>query len=143
MTDESPRTWAEVVSTDYVWSVKKGSWFEVIEVWAKGGRVHFRLRGADKAQDLPATTPVKVRRSEMGAAVDRVTSIMSSGPNGFRDAGTDQASPFYSRVRQILNLKVMPDRRDFSEVPSGCWAEAKAIVLAELHDQATEEDGKR
>lgn len=130
MPDETPRTWAEVVTTDYVWSAKRSAWFEVIEVWAKGDRVHFRLRGAEKAQDLPATTPVKVRRSQMGATVDMFVGIMSSGPNGYRDAGTDQMDPFISRIRGIRR------RAEAEGRPRTEWNTARAHVLDELHGEA-------
>lgn len=138
MPDDSPRTWAEVVSTDYVWSAKKNNWFEVIEAWAKGDRVHFRLRGADKTQDLPASTPVKVRRSEMGKTVDMVIGIMSSGPNGYRDAGTDQMDPFIQRVRGI---KRQADTRAEAEGrPATRWDDARTFVLDEAHEEAMRHD---
>jgi hypothetical protein len=134
MPDETSRTWAEVVTTDYVWSAKRSAWFEVIEAWAVGDRVHFRLRGAEKTQDLPAATPVKVRRSQMGATVDMVVSIMSSGPNGYRDAGTDQMDPFISRIRGI---KRRADTAAEAEGrPRTEWNAARAYVLNELHEEA-------
>lgn len=134
MPDEATCTWAEVVSTDYVWSVKRSAWFEVIEVWQKSAKTHFRLRGADKTQDLPSTTPVKVRRSDMGAAVDVFIGIMSSGPNGYRDAGTDQMDPFISRIRGI---KRRADTLAEAEGrPRTEWSTARAYVLDELHEEA-------
>lgn len=134
MPDETPRTWAEVVSTDYVWSTKRSAWFEVIEVWQKGAKTHFRLRGADKTQDLPSITPVKIRRSDMGAAVDVFVSIMSSGPNGYRDAGTDQMDPFISRIRGIKRRA--DTAADAEGRPRPGWSAAKAYVLNELREEA-------
>jgi hypothetical protein len=131
---ETPRTWAEVVTTDYVWSAKRSAWFEVIETWAVGDRVHFRLRGAEKTQDLPAATPVRVRRSQMGATVDMVVSIMSSGPNGYRDAGTDQMDPFISRIRGIRRRA--DTEADTDGRPRTGWDAAKTYVLNELHEEA-------
>lgn len=134
-------TWGEVVSTDYVWSTKRSAWFEVIEVWTVGGRTHFRLRGAVKPQDVPPTTPVRVRRSQMGAAVDLFVSIISSASNGYRDAGTDQMDPYIQRIRGI---KRQADTRAESEGrPRTMWDDAKRIVLDEMHQQAIDEDGKR
>lgn len=138
MPDETTRTWAEVVSTDYVWSAKRSAWFEVIEVWQKGAKTHFRLRGADKTQDLPSITPVKIRRSDMGAAVDVFIGIMSSGPNGYRDAGTDQMDPFISRIRGV---KRRADTAAEAEGrPRTEWGAAKAYVLNELHEEAITHD---
>lgn len=141
MTSETSRTWAEVVSTDYVWSTKRNAWFEVIEVWQKGARTHFRLRNAKAAQDVPSTTPVKVRRSDMGAAVDVFVGIMSSGPNGYRDAGTDQMDPFIQRVRGIKRQS--DTLAETQGRPRTEWGTARTFVLDEAHDKAIEEDGKR
>lgn len=137
MPDETSRTWAEVVTTDYVWSAKRGAWFEVIEAWAKGDRVHFRLRGAEKTQDLPATTPVRVRRSQMGTTVDMFVGIMSSGPNGYRDAGTDQMDPFISRIRGIKRRADTSAEAEAEGRPRTEWNTARAYVLDELYEEAT------
>lgn len=134
MTDEQTRTWAEVVSTDFVYSVKRRAWFEVIEIWTTGTRVHFRLRDATSTSDVPASATVSVRRSPMGAAADVLISVLSSGPSGQRDAGVDQLEPFHSRVRNVK--RVADAKAEAEDRPRTQWATAKATVLDDLHAEA-------
>lgn len=76
-----PLTWAEVVTTDEVLS-KNGQWYEVLEVRAdEFGRVVVRLVGVGKPQTYPGSKDVRVRRSEMGQAVDVMNTILYSGPS--------------------------------------------------------------
>jgi hypothetical protein len=76
---EHPLTYGQIVTTDEVWSDAKQKWFEVLETTRRGDRVHFRLVGVAARFDKPAGDPVKVRRSEMGKAMDLFGDVIWSG----------------------------------------------------------------
>jgi len=77
---EQELTWGQAVATDEVLSAN-GRWYEVLDIRAKGAQVHVRFRGLPKPFDKPAADPVRVRRSEMGQAVDMLATVLWSGPS--------------------------------------------------------------
>lgn len=83
-TVEKPLTWSLLVSGDEMFSAKTGKWFEILEVRSRDGQVTVRLKGGEAGRPpitftKPAITPVRVRRSEMGQAVD-LFAVVFSGP---------------------------------------------------------------
>lgn len=74
--------WGRLVSGDQIWSEKVGKWFEVLEVKTAGGRTTALLAGGVRFTK-PAGETVKVKRSDLGLAMDRFETLWS-GPNGAR-----------------------------------------------------------
>jgi hypothetical protein len=80
---EKPLTWGLLVSEDEMFSERTGKWFEILEVRRRGNDVTVRLKGGGKDVPQftkPADTPVRVRRSQMGKAVDMFV-VAFSGPS--------------------------------------------------------------
>lgn len=80
---EKPLTWGLVVTEDELYSDKTGRWLEVLETRRRGDDVTIRLKGG--GETVPqftklASTPCRVRRSEMGQAVD-LFAVVFSGPS--------------------------------------------------------------
>jgi hypothetical protein len=75
-----PLTWGQLVTTDVMLSERTGKWFEVLECKTSKGQTSILLRGGARFTK-PADTPVIVRRSEMGEAVDMFASVLWSGPS--------------------------------------------------------------
>lgn len=67
---DRPLPYGQIVTTDEIYSEALGKWFEVLETNTDGAMVSFRLKGIGKLFRKPADDTVKVRRSEMGKAVD-------------------------------------------------------------------------
>lgn len=82
--EAAPETeaWGRLVSGDQIWSEKVGKWFEVLEVRTAGGRTTALLAGGVRFTK-PAGETVKVKRSDLGLAMDRFETLWS-GPNGAR-----------------------------------------------------------
>lgn len=74
---DRPLTYGQIVTTDEIYSEALGKWFEVLETNTDGAMVTFRLRGVGKLFRKPAGESVKVRRSEMGRAVDEFQILWS------------------------------------------------------------------
>lgn len=69
--ERAARPWSLVVAEDEVWSEKSKGWFLVLTAEkAEGAKVRVTLEGVPAPLTVPAATLVKVRRSEMGQAVD-------------------------------------------------------------------------
>lgn len=79
---EKEITWGLLVSEDEIFSPRTGKWHEILEVRRKGTDVTVRLAGGGKTVPKftkPATTTVRVRRSETGQVVD-MFAVVFSGP---------------------------------------------------------------
>lgn len=81
MPTELEITWGQLVADDEMWSAKARRWFTVLETKAVGSDTQVRLVGGSVFKQ-PSKTPVQVRRSEMGKAVDMFATVIWSGPNG-------------------------------------------------------------
>lgn len=79
---DDTEAWGRLVSGDRIWSEKVGKWFEVLEVKTAGGRTTALLAGGVRFTK-PAGETVKVKRSDLGLAMDRFETLWS-GPNGAR-----------------------------------------------------------
>lgn len=76
------RTWGEVVEGDEVFIPRTGKWWHVIESRTGGdGRMRIIAKGAPKILTPEPSSPVKLRRSKTGEAVDLLNSILVSGPS--------------------------------------------------------------
>lgn len=77
------RTWGEVVEGDEVFIPRTGKWWHIIESRHGGdGRMRIIAKGAPKVLTPEPASPVKLRRSKTGEAVDLMNSILISGPEG-------------------------------------------------------------
>ena len=67
---EDTRPWRQVVAEDEIYSTKTSKWYRVVETHMAGGMVMMRTDGMAKAKAMDPDARVRVRRSEMGQAVD-------------------------------------------------------------------------
>ena len=67
---EDTRPWRLVVAEDEIYSTKTQKWYRVVETHMAGDMVMMRTDGMAKAKAMDPDAQVKVRRSEMGQAVD-------------------------------------------------------------------------
>lgn len=67
---EDTRPWSQVVAEDEIYSTKTQKWYRVIETHQQDGKVMMRTEGMAKAKAMNPAARVRVRRSEMGQAVD-------------------------------------------------------------------------
>lgn len=76
---EQEITWGELVAGDEMYSTKAARWFTVSSVSRSGATMNVRLVGVAKPFSQPAATAVKVRRSDMGKALDVFAAVLWSG----------------------------------------------------------------
>jgi hypothetical protein len=109
---EQDITWGQVVVDDEIYSAKTGKWYKVTTTLAmieKAGHVKVWATGLPKAIEPKAANPVRVRRGEMGKAVDVLASVLWSGQSAPDAAPVKDPGPTFAEVDPATDPEASED----------------------------------